>query len=64
MLVPQDYQYDVFITKKMVKRAQFGYITTTRPKYIKVSFEISFIHIGLVDTSSTYISIRWDICYG
>jgi hypothetical protein len=32
----------------MVKRAQFGDITTTRPEYVKVFFGILFTHIGLV----------------
>jgi len=40
------------------------YITTTRLKYVKVSFGIWFIHIGPVDTSSTDIFVGWNICYG
>jgi len=48
----------------MVKSAWFGYIIATRPKYVKVSFRMLFIHIGLVNTIDTYIFIGLNICYG
>ena len=64
MHVPQDCWWDALIANEMVKSASFGYITTTRPKYVKVSFGILFVHIELVYTSSTHISIGWNICYG
>jgi len=40
MLVLNDCQWDAHIPKKMVKSAQFGYITATRLEYVKVSFGI------------------------
>jgi hypothetical protein len=40
MLMSQGCQWDALITKEMVKSAIFGYITATRPKYVKVSFGI------------------------
>ena len=55
-----NFKWDTLITNEMVKNAWFGYITTTRQKYVKVSFRMWSIHKGPVDNSSTYIFISWN----
>ena len=63
MLVFLGCWWDTLIIDEMVKRAWFGYVTATTPKYVEFSPGSWFIHITPRDTIRNNIFISWNICY-